>query len=180
MFFAPFLFLYALLFFFGLAFLFALIQIGIINYVFQALGLPPQLAFLALLVSLVGSYINIPITRIASGGVHPVRVVEHFGVRYRIPMRYAGESTVIAINVGGALVPLAICTYVLLHWNTSIVPALAGTAIVAFVVNRFARPVPGLGIATPMLIPPIVAAIVGWALSSASNHPDGIAYVSGV
>src|SRR5215472_935488 len=62
--FGLFLFLYAILFFFGLAFIFALIEIGIINYVFQALGLSPHLAFLALLASLAGSYFNIPITQV--------------------------------------------------------------------------------------------------------------------
>jgi uncharacterized membrane protein len=179
-FFGPFLFLYVLILFFGLAFLFALIQIGIINYVFEALGLSPQIAFLALLVSLIGSYVNIPLTRIASGAIHPTPMVERFGVRYRLPMRYAGQSTVIAINVGGAIVPLAISSYVLLHWTGLIMPAIVGTVIVAAVVHSFARPVPGLGIATPMFIPPIVAAIVGWLLGSSAHHADGVAYVSGV
>ena len=180
MFFGPFLFLYVVLFFFGLAFLFALIQVGIINYVFQALGLSPGMAFLALLASLIGSYVNIPIARVASGEVHPVGVVEQFGVRYRLPMRYAGQSTVVAINVGGAIVPLMISSYVLYHWHSVIIPSIVGTAIVAFVVHHFARPVPGLGIATPMLIPPIVAATVGWLLGSHMHHADAVAYVSGV
>ncbi len=180
MLFAPFLFFYVLLFFFGLAFLFVLIQIGIINYVFQALGLSPHVAFLALLVSLIGSYVNIPITRVESGRLHPVEVIEHFGMRYRMPMRYAGESTVVAINLGGAIVPLVISSWVLLHWMSTIMPAIVGTAVVAFVVHRFARPVPGLGIATPMFIPPIVAALVGWLLGSSIHHADGVAYVSGV
>jgi len=176
--FGPFLFLYAILFFFGLAFLFALIEIGIINYVFQALGLSPHLAFLALLASLVGSYFNIPITQVESGPTHSLDVVRQFGIRYRPPVRYAGSSTTVAINVGGAIVPLAISTYVLLHWTAVIVPALIGTAIVALVVHRFARPVPGMGIATPMLIPPVAAAVVGWVLGAA--HRDGVAYISGV
>lgn len=177
-FFGPFLFLYAILFFFGLAFLFTLVEIGVINYVFQALGLPPHLAFLALLFSLVGSYFNIPITRVESGAAHSLEVVRHFGIRYRPPARYAGPSTTVAINVGGAIVPLAISTYVLFHWTTVIIPAVIGTAIVALVVHRFARPVPGMGIATPMLIPPLVAAAVGYSLGAA--HPDGVAYVCGV
>ena len=177
-FFGPFLFLYALLFFFGLAFIFALIQIGVINYVFQALGLSPHLAFLALLASLIGSYFNIPITQVDSGGAHTAEVVEHFGVRYRPPIRYAGGSTTVAINVGGAIVPLAISAYVLGHWSAAIFPSLVGIAIVAFVVHRFARPIRGMGIATPMLIPPLVAAAVGWVFGRA--HPDAVAYVSGV
>jgi uncharacterized membrane protein len=43
--------------------------------------------------------------------------------------------------------------------------------------------VPGIGIATPMFIPPIVAALVALALTGlfgAGTHVDAVAYVSGV
>ncbi len=180
MFFAPFVLLWVVVFVVLLALLFAFIEIGVINYAFQAIGLPPELAFFALLVSLLGSYVNIPLTRIESGEMHPEPIVSSFGVRYRVPVRYARGSTVVAINVGGAIVPLLISIYVLSHWPAAIVPAVLGAAIVAIVVHRFARPIPGLGIATPMFIPPIVAAIVGYLLGSTQHHTDAVAYVSGV
>ncbi len=180
MFFAPFVFLWVIIFFIVLGFLFALIEIGVINYAFQMIGLPPEAAFLALLASLIGSYVNLPITRIETGAMHPGPIVQIYGVRYRVPVRYAGTSTVVAINVGGAIVPLVISLYVLGHWPSVLPAALIGVAIVALVVYRFARPVPGLGIATPMLIPPIVAALVGYLLGSTQHHADAVAYVSGV
>ncbi len=182
--FGPFLFLYAVLFVLVLGFLFALIEIHVINYVFTALGLPPGLALVALLVSLIGSYLNIPITKVDGGPTHQARIVSHFGIRYRLPARYTSESTTVAVNVGGAIVPLGICAYVLFHFPGTIVPAVIGTAIVTVVVYRFARPVPGMGIATPMLVPPIVAAIVAYVLSAlmggTAHHADVVAYVSGV
>jgi uncharacterized membrane protein len=180
MFFAPFIFVWVIIFFVLLGLLFAFIEIGVINYAFQMLGLPPEAAFLALLASLLGSYVNIPLTRIETGAMHPEAIVQSFGVRYRVPVRYAGTSTVVAINVGGAIVPLLISLYVLSRWPSALPAAIAGTAIVAIVVHRFARPVPGLGIATPMLIPPIVAALVGYLLGSTQHHVDAVAYVSGV
>ncbi len=67
MLFAPFLLVYVIVFFVALAFLFVLVEIHVINYAFQAIGLPPELAFLALLVSLLGSYVNIPVGRIEGG-----------------------------------------------------------------------------------------------------------------
>ena len=85
MFFAPFLAFYAIIFFFVLAFFFVLLEIHVISYAFVALGLPPEMAFTALLVSLIGSYINIPIARVASGQPHPAEVVRSFGIRYRVP-----------------------------------------------------------------------------------------------
>jgi uncharacterized membrane protein len=184
MFFAPFILLYAVAFFFILAFFFVLLEIGIIHHAFLAVGLPPELAFLALFASLIGSYINIPIAKVASGTPHQDDIVNSFGVRYRVPTQYADDSTTVAINVGGALVPIFISAYVLLVQPAAILPAAIGVALVAMVVNRFARPVPGLGIATPMFIPPIIAALVAIGLTgmmtAATGQRDAVAYVSGV
>jgi uncharacterized membrane protein len=179
-FFAPFLFFYAIIFFLVLAFFFVLLEIHVINYAFVTLGLPPELAFMALLVSLVGSYINIPITRVANGQPHQAEVVRSFGIRYRVPTRYATDSTIVAVNVGGAIVPVLISLYLLMQMPSIIVPALIGIAIVTAIVHRFAMPVPGLGIATPMLIPPIVAALCGYFLGSSQHHRDAVAFISGV
>ena len=182
MFFAPFVVLYALLFFVVLAFLFILIEINVIHYAFRMIGLPPELAFLALLASLIGSYINIPIRRVPSSPVHPMRVVNSFGVRYRVPTQYATGSTVVAINVGGAIVPILISLYVLAVQPAAIAPSIVGMILVALIVNRFARPVPGMGIATPMFVPPIAAALVAWILTGLLGlgaHVDAVAYVSG-
>lgn len=183
MFFAPFVVLYAIIFFGILAFLFVLLEIGVINHAFLAVGLPPELAFMALFASLIGSYINIPLTKIASGPPHPYATVDSFGVRYRLPRRYTTAMTTVAINVGGAVVPILISLYVLFREPITILPAAAGVAIVAVVVNRYARPVPGMGIATPMFIPPAVAALVAIFLTAplgGGPHSDAVAYVSGV
>jgi uncharacterized membrane protein len=178
--FAPFLALYAIIFFFLLAFFFILVEIHVISYAFLRLGLPPELAFLALLASLIGSYINIPITRVPSGKIHPAPVVRTFGVSYTLPERYASDSTIVAINVGGAIVPMLIVVYLLMQWPGILGPALLGTAIVTLIVHRSARPIPGVGIATPMFVPPIVAALAAYFLSGPSGHRDAIAFVSGV
>ena len=183
MFFAPFLVIYAIIFFFILGFLFVLVEIGVISHAFEMLGLPPNLAFLALLASLLGSYINIPITKIEGGELYAQDIVDSFGIRYRIPMRHASGSTTIAVNVGGAVVPVLICIYVLMHHASGILPAAIASFVVALVVHRSARPVPGLGIATPMIIPPITAVLMTWVLAAFMGYPhhnDAIAYVSGV
>jgi uncharacterized membrane protein len=179
-FFAPFLFFYAIIFFLVLAFFFVLLEIHVINYAFVSLGLPPELAFTALLVSLIGSYINIPITRVANSQPHHAEVVRSFGIRYRVPTRYATDSTIVAVNVGGAVVPVLISLYLLMQMPSIVVPALIGIAIVTAIVHRFAIPVPGMGIATPMLIPPIVAALCGYFLGSSQHHRDAVAFISGV
>ena len=178
MIFAPFIILYAVIFFGALFLWLMFVWIGVISNVFQAIGLPPNLAFMALLASLIGSYINIPVSEVESGGVEASDVIRHFGVIYRPPMRYAGGKTTVAINVGGAIVPMLISIYVLSRFPSAIFPSLIGVAVVSTIVHRFAWAVPGVGIATPMVIPPISAAILGYLLGG--NHADVVAYVSGV
>jgi uncharacterized membrane protein len=183
MFFSPFLAFYAFLFFILLAGIFIMLEIGVINYAFGALGLSPELALLALMASLIGSYINIPLTQIDSGESHTPEIVTSFGVRYRVPLHYARGATTLAVNVGGAIVPVLISIYVLTHQPSAIVPSALATLIVAWVVHQWARPVRGLGIATPMFIPPIVAAVAAWGLAALFGryaHIDAIAYVGGV
>src|SRR5438105_577452 len=92
MLFAPFLAFYAILFFLLLAGIFVMLEIGVINYAFGALGLPPQLAFMALFASLIGSYINIPIAHIDSGVPHPAYVVSSFRVRDRLRQWRIGDA----------------------------------------------------------------------------------------
>jgi uncharacterized membrane protein len=183
MFFGPFLAFYAILFFVLLAGIFVMLEIGVINYAFEALGLPPELALMALTASLIGSYINVPIAQIDSGEPHLAEVVSSFGVRYRVPFRYARGATTLAVNVGGAIVPMLISIYVLARQPAAIVPSALGALTVALVVHRWARPVRGLGIAIPMFIPPIVAAVAAWILAALFGgyaHVDAIAYVGGV
>ena len=184
MLFAPFLFIYVLICLAFLAGLFILIQIDVITYAYSVLGLSPRAAVLALLASLVGSYINIPLYTVDSGPMQAPATVNNFGVLYSIPFQYAGSgTTTVAINVGGALVPLLICAYALLRRPSALLPSILGTAIVAWVAHQFAYPVRGLGIAIPLFIPPLTAAIVAILLGNAMRVRDSlhvIAYVSGV
>jgi uncharacterized membrane protein len=81
------------------------------------------------------------------------------------------------------VVPVLISVYILMNQPGAIIPAGLGVLVVSLVVHRFARPIRGLGIATPMLVPPIVAAIAASLLSgffAQGIHVDAIAYVSGV
>jgi len=65
--FAPFLLIYVALCLFLLLGLFVLIELEVISYAFLVLGLSPRLALVALLVSFIGSYINIPLYTVQPG-----------------------------------------------------------------------------------------------------------------
>jgi uncharacterized membrane protein len=183
MLFSPFLFIYLLICVALLAGLFILIELEVISYAFLVLGLSPRAAILALFASLIGSYVNIPLYTVPSDAISTATTVNNFGVLYQIPIQYAGSGTTVAINVGGALIPLLICAYALFRWPSALLPSVLGTAIVAYVAHQFAFPVEGVGIALPLFIPPLTAAVVALLIGKAMGARDSvhvIAYVSGV
>ncbi len=175
MFYAPLLFIFMLGFFVLLMFLFIFVQIGAIGYAFERIGVSPTLIFALLLACLAGSYINIPIHRMRNEEVIVNQVVSFFGFRFRVPTT-ARRETVIAVNVGGAIVPCLIAIYLLSKIDYPL-PALIGVGVVAAVSKLLARPVPGLGIAMPALIPPIAAALVALILAPAERPM--VAYIAG-
>jgi uncharacterized membrane protein len=160
----------------GLAVLWILIQLGILRYAYMRLGLSSGAALLLLLASLLGSALNIPIAQLPGGEVVSGQEITVFGMTYVVPMVTDWPGTVIAVNVGGAILPVLMSLYLLrarhLWW-----PGLIASAGVAAVCHWLAQPVPGLGIAVPTLGPAIATAIVAWLLSPQQAAP--LAYIAG-
>jgi uncharacterized membrane protein len=82
----------------------------------------------------------------------------------------------IAVNVGGAVIPTTMSIYLLAKYQLWTRAALA-TAIVAAVCYSLSHPVPGLGIAEPVFVPALTSAIVALLLSR--EHAAQIAYIGG-
>jgi uncharacterized membrane protein len=154
----------------------ALFLVGAIGYAYRAIGIGEDALLALLVLSLAGGAVNIPIATWRTRPFVTVAEVVVFGVRYRLPVVAEPRTTVLAVNLGGAVVPTALSVY-LLAVNPIVLPALAATVIVAAVVYRAARPVPGLGIAIPALLPPAVSALAAVALSS--HGVAAVAYVAG-
>jgi uncharacterized membrane protein len=168
--------LFIVAFFFFLVLLFVSIQVGLIGYAYERIGISANLIFPLLLLSLLGSAINIPVTQVSGGPVVAQQVVDFFGIRYIIPFVGYRERTVVAVNLGGAVVPTLISLY-LLFTTGFFIRGLLGVALVSAVVHRLARPVLGVGIAIPLFIPPLIAALVGLLL--APTQASALAYVAG-
>ena len=166
----------ATLFFAILLGLLVLIQIGLLGRVYAVLGLDPGVATLVLFGSLIGSYINLPLVRLPEQRVVSREVVEVFGVPFLAPVTVDWPGTILAINVGGAVIPIMLSFYLLLRYDLWWLGA-ASTAIVAFVVHRMATPIPGVGISVPTFAPPLLAAGVALVLSRRLAAP--IAYIGG-
>jgi uncharacterized membrane protein len=163
-----------------LVFVVGLIFIGVIGVAFADVGFSPLMIALILISTFLGSNVNIPLLRLKTT-VPTIKeeFVNFLGVFYRIPqVEYGQMITVVAINVGGALIPTGVSIYLLWKEPSVILYSLVGVAAVALVTRVVARPVKGVGIVTPAFIPPIAAAVV--ALILPSGAPRIVAYVAGV
>jgi uncharacterized membrane protein len=166
----------ASLFFAALLGLLILVQIGLLSRAYSDLGLDPVVGTMVLFASLIGSYINIPLLRLPEQRIVSREVVEIFGVPFLAPVAVDWPGTILAINVGGAVIPIMLSFYLLVRYELWGPGALA-TAVVAFVVHRLATPIPGVGISVPWLTPPLLAAAVALLLSRRFAAP--IAYIGG-
>ncbi len=157
-------------------FLAVYLMIGLLRQAYLNLGVRPQTAMLLLFGSLVGSYFNIPVAELPDEQMLSNRVIDFFGMQYNMPVMEHAAGTVIAVNVGGAVIPTLMSLYLLISRGLWINGAIA-TAAVALVLHWLANPVPGIGIAVPVFLPALATAIVAMILSRENAAP--LAYIAG-
>lgn len=158
-----------ILFFLFLPSFFILALFKVVSFGFGELGFSPAATFLILVLILLGSVINIPITK---------------RKRFRIEQRsFFGlfkkthtECQGIAINLGGAIIPVLISLFFLV--KIPLRPALIATALMIIVSYSLAKIIPGKGIVIPTIIPPVLAALFAFILSP--EFAASTAFVSGV
>lgn len=153
------------------------VELELAEAAYQKLGIPPRAFFALLGGSLLGSHFNIPVAWLRDEEVVSARDVRILGLRYVLPAVERARGTLVAVNVGGAVIPVATSVWLLATGPGSWWGPLAVVAAVTLVVHRLARPIRGLGIAVPVWIPPLAAA--GAALLLAPEAPARAAYVGG-
>lgn len=161
----------------ALALLFILVQVGLVTLAFAKLGLSPAQGFALLFATLLGSGVNIPVVRTGLLVRRPVlRGFTSFG-----QLRMAAETELvpqtIAVNLGGCVIPCLLCLSLIGRMGA---PAglLLATGAVTGLCYALARPLPGRGIAVPVLLPPLATALAALLLAP----PDltaPVAYVAG-
>ena len=153
-----------------------ILQLEVLGIVLSKLGLSPESAVTLLFATLVGSAINIPIfTMHAKPGemIEPAPLPRGFLGR---PLPYHGK-TVVAINVGGALIPIGFCLYLLAIKPLPLLDVLLGIGIVSAVSYFVSRPISGLGIGMPIFVAPLTAALAAVMLNA--EYSPSLAYISG-
>ncbi len=153
-----------------------LVALDALSYVYHRMGISLGWMAVILAAALLGSVINIPVARLRSQIRQESATVRVFGVTYRIPVAVRTGSTTIAVNVGGAVVPSAVAIYLIDHDHLGL-HALFAALVVTALVFAVARPVAGVGIVTPSLVPPLVAALA--AVWLGGHLVAAVAYVAG-
>ena len=151
------------------------------------LHLPGSLATVALVGILVGGFVNIPLYRVNRDDEQPVMrgyMMPGFGW---VPLPRTRQQTIVAINVGGCLIPAALAifeTTIVMSEERQARWALGITTGANILVCYYlARPIPGLGIAIPAFLPPAVAVLFSWLLLNGDQFNDvraPVAFIAGV
>jgi uncharacterized membrane protein len=154
----------------------ALLLLGAIEYGYRRIGIGEGALLTLLWLSLFGGLVTIPLVRLAGRARSGIDEIVIFGVRYRLPTLRRDTPTVLAVNVGGALIPTGLSAYLVIKddiwWQ-----ALIGVLVVATVVHAVARAVADVGIVVTGLVSPVLAA--GSALIVAPTATAAVAYAAG-
>ncbi len=147
------------------------------------LRLDPQTALFVIVGIFLGSVVNIPVKRLVRHEDVTIHPFPHFGFLDRWPQfQRVRRETIVAVNLGGCVIPTMVAIYevfqlVMDSWTYLLAVGLA-VAINTTVCYRLARPVKGIGIAMPALVPPIVAVMS--ALVLAPDQAPPVAFIAGV
>jgi uncharacterized membrane protein len=145
------------------------------------LEIPADIGLSIVFCILLGSLIDIPLKRVKNISKVPIDFPPLYSVSRWLPRQIVKQSEmIIAVNVGGCVVPLAIALYQLVRlYNTGILLM----AIIAIILNviicyRLSEIKPGVGILLPVFFPGIIAAVSGLIL--APENPSAVAFCAGI
>jgi len=132
----------------------AWLQFDAARAAFEVLGLSNSGALVLVMACLAGSVIDVPIHR----------------------MRRTG--TLLAVNLGGCVIPLLMCGWVVSHARLGAGQVIAATGLVALASWRFSRVEPGIGVTMRGFVAPLAALTAAAIVDRDALAP--LAYVSGI
>jgi len=163
-----------------------LLILGIIGAAFTRLGFSWISALVIVLLMLLGSFVNIPVYRIRRD---TIRVSHDEATVFDecVPCS-SGQvwDTMISLNLGGAVIPVCVCLYmvyqaILITGTSLFFTIFAGITMVAIITFVSTRVVTCAGIQVPLLIPGLSALLAGLILAGGTGLPAAVtAFVSGV
>jgi len=131
-------------------------------------GVESDKSLLLLGMIVVGSLLNVPLYE--RKGIELIQRYEIFGFIYTVRSK---KKLVVAVNIGGCVIPVILSMKLLLDVYDLVSPLfLIGAFLLSsLIVYGFARPVVGVGIVVPMVIPPLIATIASYLALLLSDAP---------
>lgn len=156
----------------------AMIQVEFFEIAFAKLGLTPDTTLMVLIGTLIGSGINLPIFKIKTQESGHLVVLPGRKPVWELFQPAREGNTVIAVNVGGCVIPVGLCLYFIsLQLIDPLKLGIAFAAVTALS-YRMSRPLPGIGFGMPLFVAPLASAVMALILDS--EHAAHLAYISGV
>ena len=85
---------------------------------------------------------------------------------------------VIAVNVGGCLIPIGLCLYFISLQLIDPIKIVVGILAITVLSNKFSALIPGMGVGMPVFLAPLASVLLALALDP--EHAAHLAYISGV
>lgn len=158
--------------------------VNTIKSAFLGLGFSPAAATALVFVSIAGSIVNIPVREVVkekttfetpTSFVYSILYPQSKGPAKRI------EKTRIAVNLGGAIVPLFVCAYIFFRFPGHVLPFSLVTVPVSIAIcYRSARIMPNVGVVMPTFVPPAAAAALALVFAWGDASAIPLCYVTGV
>ena len=151
-----------LLFVFPFILILLTLMLEVFVFTLSLLGLSPIVITFLLMLTLIGSFINIVVGEMETYvPVFDIDFKSFMGIPIPIPrVVYSPRKTLIAVNIGGALVPTGISLYLLARYYRVIPIAIISILLMSLICYFLAKPIPGAGIAMPVFVPPLVACML--------------------
>ncbi len=148
---------------------------------FIALGFPPEAVFFLLLLSYIGSGVNIPLYSVESTYKIDVKIpVSFFGYSFIVP-KFINSKTLVAINFGGAIIPILVSTLLLIKDPMAFPHLLIPLAVTSVLINKGAKLVPGMGVTLPALYAPTISvfvSLISLSITGGVGHLVEVIYIT--
>jgi uncharacterized membrane protein len=159
-------------------FIWFFLTLDVVQIAVAKLGFSTNDALFLFAAIIIGSTINIPLYKVES----QVEVIDNFSdlwVRqfFGIPLPKIRSQTIVALNVGGGLIPVLVALHQFRHAN--LLAIILVTVIVTMVSYYAAHVVPGIGIQMNPLLAPLTASIAA-AFITRGIHAAPVAFAGGV
>lgn len=161
-----------------LPFIWFFLAIDVVQIAAAKLGFSRGIALFLFILIIIGSTINIPLYRVESQVQVPLDLHDFWLERFwGLPLQQVRQYTIVALNVGGGLIPTLLALYQL--GRSNVLAIILSTAIVSLVSYHSAHIVPGIGIQINSLVAPLTAVLSAVVLTKGIQVPP-VAFASGV